>query len=412
MKNSIAAALLGFDLVLFCAATACDPLQSDDNVSPPRSQTEITREKSGTQFSSGDVLAVAVSFPSDYDWHRDTSFGAVNAKIVFQCNGKTQYSFDAGRHTRVSTDADSHHILDGRLYSESRDADSTYIYQDGVPYISFAGREIIKGIVHSKGSPYILSQKCSGEGFVLRYGGETIFERDSGTVTGDLSDPFCDASGALYEDSRSICFTYYCSGGSGERDWYLVEDGEEKRILSPVDAVIVYDVRRINGSICCVYRGKSAKSLYFQDGDSRTDLSKTIRSQYMNDDYRIICYNKSASVVGTSSSRYDSVPTTYIWNANGLAGTFEGDCYIYRGKEKSSILVFGEDEDIFYSPESRVELEPDFKLMTSRCAVSAENGVYLSLSPVIKGRHPKLWHDGKSSSLDINGFFAAMEVLD
>ena len=412
MKNLKSTLPAAAALCVIIAALSCNPFMIDDSFNSSRGETQ-NGEKAVLNFSSGDVLAAAVSFPSGYEWRRDTLYGAVEAKVILQCNGKSVLSFDAGSGGRISAAADAHHLLDGKLYSEGRDGDSTYISLNGEAYLSFSGKEKMKGLMHMDKVPYILSQRSSGTGFVLRKDGKTVIERTEGALVGDFSDPFCGASGALFEDSGHLCFVYYRNeNSSGAREWYFVEDGEESALSLPKNAATVYDARKVKGKMCYVYRNNSGKSPIFEVDGKSYDLSKSIKGLTAYNDYRIVEYNGSPAFEGTYAEQYTKATFTKIWNEKGVLATFGGECSIYSSGGKSAVIVKGKYNDLICTDGSNVTIESGVKTMNARCAEYDGGKFYMALSPTVDGRYPEIWDGKVSEDLEINGFYAAIEVLD
>lgn len=170
------------------------------------------------------VFVSAVISPDGYDWRQDSTFGATGSRLALFRNGEEILSLDTGPEFLVGTDPDSHHIIDGHLYSEYSTDAETVIKKDGVELFRYNGRECIKGIVPSDNGLYTLGQSRDGFGLSLRYNGKPLFAKDYGTVFGGFGQCNYDRSGALYYSYGDICFDYVFDNKK-----HHVRNGVEKR---------------------------------------------------------------------------------------------------------------------------------------------------------------------------------------
>ena len=157
-----------------------------------------TQPKTPEPVRDTSVYVSAVIVPDEYDWHRDTACGAASCSLVLIKDGVPCLSIPTGAAAEVSTDPDTHHLLEGHLYTELL-VDSTGVYT--------------------------LGRNRDSDGFCFRRNGESLLRQDTGLVFGDFSRSSYGRTGALYRDGGAVCFCFRNSSSC-----YVVRDG----IPSPV----------------------------------------------------------------------------------------------------------------------------------------------------------------------------------
>ena len=216
-----------------------------------RDRYTVTRRGTGLpgkELPGADTVAylTVLEFPEGYDWRRDTSFGEVSGRIVLYRDSVRVLEIPAGPGSLAGLDPDLHHLVGGRVYTESCTDSETVIGLDGTRLFSYPGREVLCGLLVEGEDIYTLGRNRSGEGFALRRNGDIVFSRPDGTVTAQFSSRTEYPSGALYRDGDHIYFSY-CEILGSKRIWYMVEDGVESRVTVPDGRV--YDIRMKGGEL-------------------------------------------------------------------------------------------------------------------------------------------------------------------
>ena len=114
------------------------------------------------------IYFCAVDFPQGYDWRRDSACGNSSATLRIYRNFEPVASFDTGESSCIGTDPDTHHWLNGNLYTEYNLYDQTVISRNGKELFRYEGKEFLKGLLEIDGDIWTLGQNCSGRGFSLR----------------------------------------------------------------------------------------------------------------------------------------------------------------------------------------------------------------------------------------------------
>lgn len=300
-----------------------------------------------SQKSDTVVYVSAVSFPEGYDWRRDSCYGEVNGRIMLFKDGVPEISVDAGAGHGVSLDPDRHHLMGGRLYTESLSGDRTSIGRDGVELFGYAGRENLCGLLVEGDEVYTLGQRLGG-GFALRRNGEILYSRESGTVAAHMSDNCDYRTGALYRDSGHLYFSY-CLPVDDGYSWYIVEDGKESRVDTQSKGWL--DIRVKDGETVISPVSSSQMTYYIYNGD----------------------------IAGATVSIRRSDGSLWAIGPGNRHADLPGSGYYY-----------------FFSFRNAFVLGKRF---------------YIATTDKEKGTAPFLWQDGAVTTLGINGFVTEVEAL-
>lgn len=189
----------------------------------------------------------AVAYPPDYNWLRDTARGTVSCQLVLLKDGERQLELPV-REGGLSPDADTHRIVDGKLYTDRCTDGETEIACNGTPLFRYACEETVRGfLVDGEGRVHTLGQRRDGSGFSYRIDGAEIFSRPAGTVFGQAGSGMT-RSGALYRDGADICFGFETPG----RQYGLCVNGSVEEVILP-EPEKVFDLRRVEGTVVAAF---------------------------------------------------------------------------------------------------------------------------------------------------------------
>ena len=237
--------------LLAAACSFLEPeLKFDDTREPEDSLTRNVRRD--TVF-----LISAVSFPQNYDWQRDTAFGAVSCTVELYENDKCVLSLPAGPKNRISPAPDRNHIIDNALYSDYYDRSGTVIKRNGVTVCEWDEQEILVGLLPVDGTVYSLGRSVSGDGFCYRRDGRPVLKSDAGVPLGGFSMDTYGPTGALYLDNGRICFGFRENDSAG-----IVRDGIRETIVTDPDAQFL-DAKMLNGTPAVLLKHYGFADLFF-----------------------------------------------------------------------------------------------------------------------------------------------------
>ena len=342
----------------------------------------------------------AVSVPDSYDWRRDTSYGGVPCELVFLKNGQPVFTVTTGAGSTVSSSPETHHILDGHLYTEYNTASGTVICRDGAELFSYQGREILRGLALHGGALYTLGRDKVKGGVVLRRDGEIVLRQEGGTPFGDFSS-FSRSTGALYEDSGKLCFCFKTATAC-----YMVVDGEMRDVQTGVNPSRVADMRIFLG-----------QPYYVVDYGSSVLIFTPQRSYAMPTNVRWkdphLAFLENRPYVAAINEKGEGVCKSLddLSRAYAFPDLFGEGMFIYpharrpwavsysQGNLKLQRAVgdhlFVRDSSFFFGP---------------ACACMAGESIFLAVTPREEGLQPFVWHAGTRTTCALNGYITGIDV--
>lgn len=319
----------------------------------------------------------AVRVPVDYDWQKDSAYGAVKAEIVLLRNYKEVLSIPVG--PQVSAAADRHHIAGGHIFTEFQASSKTYLGMDGHELVTLEGRHELMGVLEHDGVLYTLTRPLGGSGFCLMADGQKILSKTGGQLYGSMSDPSYRPGGALYADGGSVCFCFN-SGGSV----FKVTDGVETMVRS--SATGVQDIRIIDGNAVAAttsnggYTWQEAKVWPLQDGHAISGIAlRTPSVMRPNGSLKILLGSIESAIYVDDNQEFAldwSRDGTVRLAGSGMAKPLDGHWY-------------------FFSP---------------KCATCGPEGPALALTPMGSTGKPVVMYGGETRTVGLNGFITGIEI--
>ncbi len=193
------------------------------------------------------VYFSAVEFPSGYDWRKDSACGNSSAMLRLYRNYEPYASFQTGECKGIGTDPDTHHWVDGNLYTEYNLYGRTVISKNGTELFRYDDQEFLKGLLVLGDDVWTLGQNSKGKGFSLRCNGEAVLTDTQGIIFGDLTSS---SHEGLYVDSGKICFCYQRETVSSY-NLYTVTDSEVLLYTSRTQKV--HDMVIANGVVSIIH---------------------------------------------------------------------------------------------------------------------------------------------------------------
>lgn len=350
----------------------------------PSRNADVPPEVAKTSDTS--IYICGVRVPDGYDWQKDTALGIGRGELVLLKDMKEIVSFSTGYAECVGTDPDTHHLIDGHLYTEFSTDTRTIIKRDGGTVTSFEGREFLSGLVIRDGDVYSLGRRRSGYGFTYRKNGEVLLDRQSGMVFGSFLDPSYPHTGALYEDDGSICFAYMEENTSSV---HLVVDGSD-RILgrygwNPAEC----DVKMYGGQPYAAgiagYGG-----IEYIPPSGRTYVA----SGYVWENCCIVPSETGMFLAGNIAG-YGRMRSAVYSIAAQSAGIYEFEDYDIRCRDGTVTL----------SPVSY----QGYHCFSRMCLAHCGKDDYAVLSPE-DGSNPVLRKNGEDVEIGINGYLTGVEI--
>ena len=421
MKTSV---LAGLGALVFLSVSACERMVPDIHIR--RSDTFLREGRPGRtgmvgQDSSGAVVippdglfVTAVAYPEGYDWRRDTAHGSVRGRVLLlrareRAAFDTLLSLEAGPGKAVSLDPDRHHFAGGHLYTECFTESGTVYRRDGQTVLRVSEREYVRGILSLDGDLYVLSQRLSGEGFLLRRNWKPLLSYEEGRLHGSLGDMAFGRTGALFEEGGQACFFFQDPDGG----WHLVRGKEEEKVVLPKRVANVYDIRCLDGTVCLVCRttGKHAPVLYV--GNKKYDLTATVTAPSQLGSFSLFRYGDEVGFRGTFRLNWNQALYTGRWTRSRLVESFPGTCFWLE----DGSYVLKQDGKVVAARHRTMEYSlPESGLLTMpQCVCTSPGALYLALTPPGRGtgtaERPLLWADGERTEIGLNGCLTSVTFL-
>ena len=392
--------------VLSLFVCCCEPLSLNYKNGICRISHHSPRTLSHTRDSSNAAAAgeiyyyTTVSFPPDYDWRRDTSYGAVQASINLYRNDSLMLQIPTG--AIACPDADMHHFIQEHLYTQFRTGGRTILARDGETILELDHEAFLAGILPLEGKLYTLWSRHGGEGFSLLVGDIELFSRSKGQPLGSPGLGSYAPCGALYPDQGSPCFCY-----RDGNDWYVVREAQEASIRKPYWTV--FDIRSIDGQMCIFYRGDTSISSNLQYKETVTKYSVS-QYKYLNSGY-IYSGDGEPFCAGTAYEGWDTEnPHTIVGFLSGQTLVLPGSGISRMSSNPLALLFYSPDGTTgYYFQETGIKyLEGKYYHLSPHAGIRMDGHLYIALNPMEHGRKPCIWKDGEIQELDLNGYISGI----
>ena len=345
------------------------------------------------------VFVSAIIVPENYDWRRDTAYGAVACEVELLKNGVRQFIARAGADEPISISPSTHHLFGGHLYTERATESGTIICRDGELCLSYPERELLKGFLIKNGIVHTLGRDLDGAGFNYRRNGEIVLSQDNAVIFGDFVNPAYGRTGALYENDGAVCFCFRNSSTC-----YNVRDGEMQSIRTGVRAARVRDMRQI-GSACYYVADYTTSMLVFSPARTYTlptSVSWQTASVFPREGIPwIVADSPSKTICRPLEQAEEDVGMQFPGNGNFV---YAGASRVYSVSCDGSTMSLRDDNgEILYIRDSTFFFGPN-------CAQCAGDMMYMLINPREREECPSVWQGEKETLCDINGYLTGIEV--
>ena len=359
-----------------------------------------TQPKTPEPVRDTSVYVSAVIVPDEYDWHRDTACGAASCSLVLIKDGVPCLSIPTGAAAEVSTDPDTHHLLEGHLYTEFSTSSETVIRCDGHELLRYPGREVLMGLLVDSTGVYTLGRNRDSDGFCFRRNGESLLRQDTGLVFGDFSRSSYGRTGALYRDGGAVCFCFRNSSSC-----YVVRDGIPSPVSLDFSASRVVDMHFYDSEayamadlqFTIIARGPNGSmNLWSTPANRDLEIYRGTDCVWWHGSYSASGGGTICGELGTNRR------ITFAGNNNFLY--HDGDSIFAVGTGQGMLMVQDDKSGIIFGRDSTY-------LFSRDCAVSCGKELYVLVNPKEHDETPYLWKNGEEQFFVLNGFLTSVEVV-
>ena len=350
-----------------------------------------------------DVFVSAVSVPRDYNWRRDTSYGAVACELMLFKNGVLLYSFNTSDSGNINVSAETHHLIGGHIYTEYSSRDETVICRDGERILCYAGREILRGLLVKDDQIYTLGISREDGGFTYRKNGEIVLKQTGTTVFGDFNNSAYGRTGALYESEGKICFCFKTASAC-----FYVRNGSMTQARVSVGVSRIVDMRIFGPELYYVADYLSSKIIY------TPGRNYTLPAMFQWTGAGLFKRDGEVWFIGEASGSGGTMCRPVSALASSVSGAlFSGnDNFVYPfGDSIYAVGCGGGNLRVQDSEGQILYLRDSTYFFGNGCAAGIGDSFYVLVTPREEGAPPFVWHDGDQRIYDINGYLTGIEVL-
>lgn len=349
----------------------------------------------------GELYAVALEFPEDYDWRRDPSGGDVAPDIVFYHDTVAIFRKPTGNGSLLLPDGDMHRIYGNHLFSDCSTPSQTIIFKDGEELFRWDGREMVADLEEHNGKTYTLSTSRDGQGWSCRCDGETVLHGEYGRF---LS--------GFYKVAGRLCFDYAQAivdkvSGIPDRH-YHVTDGVDSLVVVPADIKKILTAEMINGEFNYIATISGYDRLIWQAGRNAYVLQEEKTGE--NPDCRLL------NAGGRTVAMANLDGKDCLWDADGKKFFTGEGCRIFSICEKSGHLCFAtsssgglSDIKIYYDDSFRTL--PERYVMLSPSGLGCDDyGFAVGVNDMENSFRPMILRGDKTLNYDFNGYFICLAL--
>lgn len=352
----------------------------------------------------------AVSYPDGYNWINDEEKGTVEAKLILYEEETPILEIPVGDKDEVSSDADTHRMIGGHLYTNYMADNHTTVKRDGELLFAYSVPERIVGLIVEGNDVYTLGQSPTGKGFSCRMNGEILLAKDEGFLYQHFSIHEGKCQFAYYEN-------YILNGEKHIKTHKVV--GDEDMVLIE-DDIKVYDVIFKNDD--CFYAAQDPKdkrkTMLYKNGLYLESLSYSNGGFPYNTVYMILhygkkklyCENKLTCTI-IPGNHYDSTVIwlgTTIFNQIPLKTGLVSSFYI-DGNDSPHYIINSTSASLFCSDGETFEFPENFMNMGSNVIIKKNNEDILVGLSSSKGGRPIIWRKNRINILEINGYISFLK---
>lgn len=348
------------------------------------------------------TLVTAFDYPDGYDWVSDPDKGFVKCSLVVYADSRLILKVPVGDRYCVSSDPDTHRMIDGHLYTDYATEHETVIKKDGKPCLSYQGRESVVDMVLKGDSLHTLGQKRNGRGFSYRINGEVVLERDAGYAFGRLTLDGDDVCLAFAEPVNSV-------EGGLER-YYCLREGRVFQTAMREDIRKVWDVIVHDGKVyyLATLTGVFGPAVVSESAIDALPMpygKEMVAGQFFSAGSTLGTEMVLGSAAGLSSA---------IWLGNRLLHSFDSGmtvASIWSGEDAVACVVGGISggSSVFRMGDC-LEM-PEGYAALGGAPIDVIDGILTIGLSSVSGHRPLIWRDGDVEEIDVNGYICTVSSM-
>ena len=346
----------------------------------------------------------AFDYPEGYDWRSDQQVGEVKCSLVVFANGVPMMKVPVGHEYEVSSDPDMHRMIGSDLYTDYPTDSLTVIKKNGKSLYRYPGREMIVGMYVEGDDVYTLGQSRSSTGFSYRKNGESLIERQNGTLFN-----------TFFKTEQGCAFAFYETVKSESEDlerYFICIDGDISQVAVRDDVTKVWDILYKDGRIWYIASMVGVKWPVLVSADETRTLEATKNTSMRS--CRFIPEASGITIDGVTQHQTAHIISGGIWKdgiletrfPDGLISVYscawdEGLCCVLQGYKSGVTSIFRTGE-IYPVPEG-------YTVMGGSPMAVVDGILHVGLT-AIDGTDPQVWKDGEMYPVRLNGYISSITV--
>lgn len=346
--------------------------------------------------------AVAFDYEDGYDWRVDSEKGTVRCTLILFADGVPVLKMPVGDRYEVSSDAARHRVIAGNLYSDFSDGRTTVVKKNGKEIYRHQGSETVIKMVLNKGHIHTLSYPAEGGGFIYRIDGEVRLQRSEGRLFEHMT---------VCEDTVTFCFSQSVVTADGEvAGYYQVRNAAVSK-LDMKGVSEVWDLYPYNGQIFKVVTYPDDKVPAVGCGDvmdrpEHIALFDVLYCRFL--DYERVCANLRGLYVG------NSFMMDFLWLEDEGYDSYKfaaplSAIYVDTQRTYATVNPSDNRQGLIFSG-SGMKYMPEGYQTRGRDAIVVADGIMHVALTSMSGGKPLIWRNGKTDTLNINGYVSFLAV--
>ena len=364
----------------------------------------VVDNESGQEGERKICYTVGVDYPDGYDWRADEEKGSVRCSLVVYADGIPLMKVPVGDEYEISSDPDTHRIIEGCLYTDYSSDSETVIKRNGETLFRYSGREMIIGMAMVDDEIYTLGQARDGEGFAFRINGDVVFEHQKGYLFPHLQ---------MCEDCFSFAFYEPVEfEGTVQHRYYHYLGGEVCQIRVQQGVETVWDVIFHDNEVCYVASMFGMTVPVLVTGDLVSPMGVKGMAEMIS--CRFVPSDDGLNVEGVMSQSGKEL-FSCLWSGAQLHEVFQSGytaASVYAYADHIACVLNGQGmfvKGFIYCDGSSWEIPEGYMSIGGPVMVMIDGKLHVGLTSQ-EGEYAVIWTEEKIKPLKINGFISHMSA--
>ncbi len=310
-------------------------------------------------------------------------------QLVLYKDGVQQFCVDCSEDTHISSDADSHFLIDGALYTTYSSYQKTYIKKNGEELIEYEGKEHIKEMLLDNETIWTLCIPYNSSGFNIRKNDELAFSVNDAIPI------------SFYMDQKDLLCTY-TTELAGNKIWHVVKNTNSSQIENPHKNNLI-DIKTKGDEIW--YLTKDGQHISSSHNDIIYNYELPYGFSFISGELLPLKENEYCAIIHLKAN-FSSMLADLICieDKQMLSGAGEACYYYTSNRPERRICLSRNCEKLYISDfEGNETVFENVVFPTRHCACQDDGKIYVCISQKDNTKNPFIWSEGKKTDIKIKG---------